>query len=98
MARLTANNNYNDSSPNEEMIKAINTLYDAGHYIVMFTARGTVTGIDWRAVTQNQLQKWGLRYHELYLGKPAADYYIDDKMISLPELMEMALLCSPKKI
>ncbi|MBF0384211.1 MAG: hypothetical protein HQL69_24635, partial [Magnetococcales bacterium] len=90
VARLTADNNYANSTPNVAMINAINTLYDAGHRIIMFTARGTMTGIDWREVTEKQLRDWGLRHHELHLGKPAADYYVDDRMISIAAMMEMA--------
>jgi hypothetical protein len=28
-----------------------------------------------------QLELWGCKYHELIMGKPSADYYIDDKAI-----------------
>ena len=56
------------------------------HYIIVFTARGYVTGKDWINVTTAQLAKCGLKYHELKFGKPAADYYIDDKLISIEEL------------
>ena len=45
----------------------------------MFTARGSTTQIDWTEVTQNQLQSWGLKYHKLFISKPSADIYIDDK-------------------
>ena len=31
--------------------------------------------------TKNQLKKWGLRFNKLILGKPSADFYIDDKGI-----------------
>jgi hypothetical protein len=30
-------------------------------------------------LTYNQLKSWGCKFHELHMGKPAADYYIDDK-------------------
>ena len=35
--------------------------------------------IDHSELTQSQLKKWGLKYHELHFGKPDADFYIDDK-------------------
>jgi nucleoside-diphosphate-sugar epimerase len=92
VARLTCENDYNKSTPNVKMIAAINALYDAGHRIIMFTARGYITGISWETVTNNQLQSWGLRYHELHFGKPAADYYVDDRMISIAALTEMSNL------
>ena len=31
--------------------------------------------------TYDQLKSWGCKFHELQLGKPAADFYIDDKAI-----------------
>jgi hypothetical protein len=30
-----------------------------------------------------------VKYHELKFGKPAADYYIDDRMLSVEELLNM---------
>ena len=30
-------------------------------------------------LTQQQLKEWGVRYHELIMGKPHADMFIDDK-------------------
>lgn len=64
-------------------VRSIQRLHTAGHRIVLFTARGSVTGIDWRETTEAQLQRWGVPYHELRFGKPAADYYIDDRMLDL---------------
>ena len=31
--------------------------------------------------TKQQLEKWGVKYHKLFLGKPSGDIYIDDKGI-----------------
>ncbi|MDF2587717.1 MAG: hypothetical protein K0S41_1558 [Anaerocolumna sp.] len=89
IAKISKNNDYSLAEPNESMIKIINKLYEMGNYVVLFTARGYVTGIDWVDTTNDQLNKWGLKYHELHFGKPNADYYIDDKMLSLDQLMEM---------
>jgi dTDP-glucose 4,6-dehydratase len=76
---------YAAASPIPEAVAAINRLYERGHRIILLTARGTVTGIDWRSLTERQLLEWGVRYHELVFGKPAADVYIDDKAISTAE-------------
>ena len=51
IATLTANNDYSKAGPRPEMIERINRLYAAGHQIILFTARGSATGMDWRAVT-----------------------------------------------
>lgn len=67
-------------------VDLVNHLYRSGHYIKLYTARGSATGIDWRDVTERQLADCGLLYHELHFGKPAADYYIDDHFIALEEL------------
>ena len=32
-----------------------------------------------RPLTQAQLKMWGVKYHELLMGKPHADIFIDDK-------------------
>lgn len=74
---------YGQAMPNERMIRIINKLYDWGNRIVLFTARGYVTGIDWKPVTEKQMQDWGVQYDELHMGKPNADYYVDDKMLDL---------------
>lgn len=74
---------YGQAEPNERMIRIINKLYDLGNRIVLFTARGYVTGIDWRPTTEKQMKEWGVKYHELHMGKPNADFYVDDKMLSL---------------
>lgn len=90
IAALTPGNDYTLATPLQHTIDAINKLYDAGHRIILFTARGYVTGIDWTEVTAGQMQRWGVKYHELKLGKPAADYYVDDRLITVHELAKMA--------
>lgn len=70
---------YSESLPNYPRIEKVNFLFNSGHYIKIFTARGSETGIDWRPTTASQLSDWGVLHHELILGKPAADFYIDDK-------------------
>jgi N-acylneuraminate cytidylyltransferase len=77
---------YANNLPNQPIINICNELYDAGNTIVLHTARGSGNGVDWSEITKQQLAKWGLKYHKLTFGKPAADYYIDDKMLSLDQL------------
>ena len=73
------NRNYSQASPIIKNIEKANKLYEDGHTIIFWTARGTGSGIDWQEVTENQLQEWGVKYHELKLGKPIYDLFIDDK-------------------
>lgn len=89
VAKLQKDLDYALSEPNERMVKIINRLYDYGNKIVLFTARGYVTGKDWSQVTKEQMQRWGVKYHELKFGKPNADYYVDDRMISLERLYDL---------
>ena len=73
---------YSDALPIEKNIRAINTFYDEGHTIVYWTARGTVTGIDWSELTKQQFEEWGVKYHDIKFGKPNYDIFIDDKSIN----------------
>lgn len=70
---------YNDAQPYFDRIEIINNLFECGNNITLFTARGTVTKIDWEEITIKQLKKWNVKYHRLFFGKPDADFYIDDK-------------------
>ncbi len=70
---------YDAAEPYLDVIEQVNTLYAAGHQIILFTARGSTTGIDWRQLTEEQLRMWTVNYHQLIFGKPHADIYIDDK-------------------
>ena len=78
---------YPDAIPNIENIAKINKLYDAGHYIKYWTARGSVTGLKWYEVTKEQLEKWGCKHHELSVGeKPDYDLLICDKTKRIEEI------------
>lgn len=90
VAMLVPGNDYRLCRPIPATIAAINRLYDRGHRIIMMTARGSATGIDWDEVTRGQFTAWGLKYHELRFGKPAADYYVDDRMATVEMLCAMA--------
>jgi hypothetical protein len=60
-------------------------LYDEGHTIVYWTARGTLSGIDYYDLTKSQLDKFGVKYHELKLKKPYYDLFIDDRNVNSEE-------------
>jgi len=79
--------NYTKSFPISKNIKKANDLYDEGHIIVYWTARGSGTGLNWEEHTKNQLKEWGVKYHEVKFGKPVYDLFIDDKNISTEEWM-----------
>ena len=81
---------YETSIPKLDRIHKINSLYDEGHTIKYLTARGMGRYSDSRIlahkhfydITYNQLKSWACKFHQLILGKPAGDIYIDDKGIS----------------
>ncbi len=73
---------YTKSTPITENIQRINSLYDSGNKIVYWTARGSGTGLDWRDTTEAQFKRWGVKYHELRLGKPVYDIFIDDRNVN----------------
>lgn len=77
---------YLNAEPFPAAIAEVNRLFDAGHRVIIWTARGISSGIDWKKGTEDQLASWGLKYHELHVGtKLAADVYIDDKGLSALE-------------
>jgi len=88
IAHLSPDNDYNLATPNTEVIEKVNTLYDLGNYIIVFTARGSATGIDWHQISVDQLKNWGVRHHEFRTGKPNADFYIDDKNLLITQLLK----------
>lgn len=74
---------YKKAKPMLGKIKYFNNLYDSGKYeIIYWTARGGNTGRDWEDLTKEQLDKWGVKRHELWMNKPPYDYWIDDKSIN----------------
>jgi hypothetical protein len=78
----TNGNDYYNSQPYIERIQKINKLYNSGHRIIYWTARGGLSGIDWTELTKQQLESWGCHYHEIRMWKPSYDFWIDDKAIN----------------
>ena len=63
--------------------RIINDLYIKGHEIIYHTARGMGTFDNDRGKAYEEYYDFTLKQlNDLYLGKPAADYYIDDKGIN----------------
>jgi len=80
---------YRAAEPIPEAIACVNALYDAGYTIVIHTARFMgrcasnpieVYKIGYE-FTKKQLASWGVKYHELHMGKPRYDIVIDDRSI-----------------
>ena len=78
---------YPKAVPYYKNIAKINKLYNKGHEITYWTARGSVTGIDWYKLTEKQLKDWGCKYHHLSVGiKPHYDLLICDKTKRIEEI------------
>ena len=79
---------YAFTTPDESVITLLNMLYDQGHNIFIFSARGGVSGKDWKALTKAHLKKWGVRYHKLIIGLPK-DLIIDDAALRPDEFLNL---------
>lgn len=77
---------YLDVAPVEGAIDKIKNLKEAGHYIIINTARhmktcGSNLGLINARITKmtlDWLEKYDIPYDEIYFGKPWAQIYIDD--------------------
>jgi hypothetical protein len=83
----TENSNYQQSVPIQNNIDKINKLFEEGHYIVYWTARGRRSGEDHTEITQKQLTEWGCKYDTLLMNnKPSYDLLICDKTKRIEEI------------
>lgn len=82
----THKKNYFKAKPKKKVITLINNLHKK-NYIIIFTSRymGRNNDDSIKAKKQgykktySQLISWGLKFHELRLGKPSFDVFVDDK-------------------
>ncbi len=78
---------YAGAKPYPFAIEQVNRLYDDGHTIVFLTARYMgLTGQNQQKAKEMgewELRRWldrcGFKYHAVFLGKPSADFYVDDR-------------------
>lgn len=81
------NGKYEKAVPIKERIEKVNFLYEEGNQIIFYTARGmgrfknnrSLAEAKFWTFTNRQLNDWGVKFHALWLGKPAGDIYVDDK-------------------
>lgn len=94
--RHNTTDDYFDSIPYVERIKEVNELYDNGHTVKVYTARRmTKDSADVHLIyfkmfekVKKQLDDFGLKYHQLILGKPSYDIWVDDKAINDKEFFK----------
>jgi len=80
---FTTNRDYKNATPIQQRIEYVNNLKKEGHKVVIWTARGSASGVDYKELTEEQLKKWNVDYDELLLGKPDYDVYVDDKSFNV---------------
>lgn len=91
---FTKDKDYANSKPDPDMVKIINSLYDESHVIKIYTSRGMGRFLGdvkkvyeaYFKLTKDQLDSWKIKYHELLLGKPSYDFFIDDKNLSIEDI------------
>ena len=84
------NGDYIKAEPFYDRIAVVNKLYDSYNQIIFFTARGmqrfdgniNSATLELEELTKSQLEKWGVKFHKIIMGKPSGDVYVDDKGIS----------------
>ena len=72
---------YSKAIPNQPVIITTNQLYEKGHEIILFTARYEID----RDLTLRWLRKYDVKFHQLIMGKPQGDYFLDDRSITFHE-------------
>lgn len=94
----TQGSDYEYSVPILERIEEVRRLFDAGNYIVIWTARGSKSGIDWTELTLKQLSDWSVPHHEILMGKPHYDVYFDDKSFNVNQVWPLAESCGQRSL
>ena len=78
---------YSKAEPIYENIKAVNKLYDEGHEITYWTARGQQSKKDYTSLTRQQLYNWNCKYTNVVMNhKPSYDLLICDKSKRIEEI------------
>jgi len=87
-------NKYDYCEPDQSVIDLVNSLYEEGNKIVIYTARGmsqyngnvALIYSELYSKTIQQLNDWGLKYDQLVMGKIHYDVLIDDKALNSSDL------------
>lgn len=91
----TKNSDYYNSTPRLANIAIFNKLYEQGHQVHYWTARGANSGLDWDEFTVLQLKLWKVKYTTINMGKPHYDVWIDDKAINAHDVSHILLGIDP---
>lgn len=70
------------ANPKQAVVDKINTLYENGHTIIIFTARS------WAEydITKQWLEKYCISYDLLMCGKVIYDVWVDDRALNVTDI------------
>lgn len=88
----TDKSNYIWSLPIYDNINKFNEIFECGHEVNYWTARGAVSGENWDDFTIKQLNSWNVKYDNLLMGKPHYDIWIDDKALNIEDIDRLTLI------
>lgn len=93
---FTKNRDWENAEPNLKLINRINSLFESGWQIDIFTARGSISCASraeadkkYRKGIEEWLAKHKVKYHNLSFDKPLANYYVDDKSLTPDEFLKI---------
>jgi hypothetical protein len=75
---------YNAAYPDHEEIRLLNERYNKGDLIILHTGRNW----DKYHFTKKQLEKFGIKHHELVMGKPQGIYVDRDSYKSIKDIFD----------
>lgn len=95
---INSHDKYEMAKPNPAVIERVRLFHSSGHRIIIHTARRMLTHKgdlnkieqDVGKITRDWLSRHDVPYHELIFGKPYADFYVDDKSVSLEVLESLS--------
>ncbi len=88
---------YRNCKPIYKMIELANECYERGDRVIIYTARG-MTGFSGNVreiysnlytLTKDQLEEWGVKHHQLVMGKAHYDLLIDDKAVDSENIKQI---------
>lgn len=76
---------YDSAIPDKEEIEALNMLFDKGNYVILHTGRNW----DKYELTKVQMANFGIKHHELVMGKPQGIYIDKDSYKTISEYLNV---------
>jgi hypothetical protein len=73
------------ATPRAGAVESVNKLYDEGNTIIIYSAR---TWMEYE-MTVDWLKKNNVKYHQLMMGKPIGDVWIDDRALQFGDWESM---------